>query len=76
MCLRKKIIRELKKGQLEVIPWYIALTDYDQVKEYLEKKWKASKDVSIEQKYNSPATLYPLAMLDYVAGRSAYPFLH
>jgi hypothetical protein len=76
MCLRKKITHELKKGQLEIIPWDIALTDYDQVKEYLEKKWKASKDVPIEQKYNSPATLYPLAMLDYVAGRSAYPFLY
>ncbi|CAG9809543.1 unnamed protein product [Chironomus riparius] len=76
MCLRNKITHELQEGRLAIIPKNIALTDYDQVKEYLKEKWIASKDVSIEQKYNSPATLYPLAMLDYVAGKSAYPFLY
>ncbi|XP_070491048.1 SET and MYND domain-containing protein DDB_G0273589-like [Chironomus tepperi] len=73
MCLKKKITRAINIDEIDMFP-VDDLTDYDKIKKYLDEKWKACKNLQPRHQYYSFKVLYPLAMLDYIAGNCAYPF--
>ena len=72
MSLRKRIGSLILESKMDVLPLFL-LSNHDEFKKYLEEKWKACKNFPVEFMYYFEEPLYPQLILDYVAGRAAFP---
>lgn len=73
-CLRRIITSAINLEKLDLLPLFDS-TDSKEVEKYIAKKWEATKNVPIEEMYNSRELLYPLVVLDFIAGKSVYPLI-
>lgn len=70
---RRKFTHAINLKKLDLLPFFDS-TDYEEVKEYLTEKWKEYITVSIEEMSTFTELFYSLVMLDFIAGKSVYPF--